>query len=328
MKFVYSFQLSSLLRRLLLAAVCVVPALVQAETWHAAVGAQSPDKARQVLAFLPNEIWIHANDTVTWTIQSDEVHTITFLKPGQIRLPLGQGFCPGFSFGGALLDGSTCVSTPPLPKGQTFSVTFLAPGNYKLVCLVHSDMTGVVHVLEPSVSLPHDQSFYDQQASDSAQSLLAEVQMERAQNHPTPPNSVATGIGETVATGGGHRSASVMRFIDDLKYIHAGDTVDWTNDDPSTPHTITFGSEPLILFLPSANVSVAADGALKATMHSPADSVHSGFIISAPQERIGLPQVPLGATRFRITFTSAGIYPYICAIHDGLGMKGTIIVLP
>ena len=37
---------------------------------------------------------------------------------------------------------------------------------------------------------------------------------------------------------------------------------------------------------------------------------------------------PLGLTRFRITLTKAGTYPYICALHDGLGIKGTIVVLP
>jgi plastocyanin len=53
-----------------------------------------------------------------------------------------------------------------------------------------------------------------------------------------------------------------------------------------------------------------------------------GFIIAAPQERIGLAQAPVGVTRFRITFTKAGAYPYICALHDDLGMVGKVIVLP
>src|SRR5260370_9280417 len=105
MKLFDLFQLSFLLRRFLLLALCVVPAVIQAETWHAAVGAQSPDRARQVLAFLPNEIWIHANDTITWTVASDEVHTITFFTPGQVRLPLDKGFFPEFSFVEPLLDG-------------------------------------------------------------------------------------------------------------------------------------------------------------------------------------------------------------------------------
>ena len=79
---------------------------------------------------------------------------------------------------------------------------------------------------------------------------------------------------------------------------------------------------------PSSNVTVDADGALHATINAVGDSVHSGFILAAPQDRIGLPQSPLTPTRFRITFTKAGIYPYICALHDELGMKGKIIVLP
>jgi plastocyanin len=304
--------------------------LAQAQTWRASVGAQSPDKARQALAFLPNEIWIHTGDTITWTVESDEIHTITFLKAGQLRLLFTQG-CPGFpefSFGGASSDGSTCVSTPPLPKGQTFSVTFPTAGNYKLVCLVHSDMTGVVHVLDPAVPLPHDQAFYDKQANDQREVLLADTPAEDGHNQDDGPNSVTAGVGQTVATGGGHSTVSVMRFMHDHTIIHVGDTVEWTNDDPVNPHTITFGAEPANLILPSGNVTVDKDGALHGTISLLAGSVHSGLIISAPQERPFLPQAPLGATRFRITFVSAGIYSYICALHDGLGMKGTITVLP
>jgi plastocyanin len=111
--------------------------------------------------------------------------------------------------------------------------------------------------------------------------------------------------------------------------IHAGQTVEWGNDDPQTPHTITFGPEPAGNPIPpSASVTVDSDGARHATLNSPADSVHSGFIAPPPQERIGLPQSPLGVTRFRVTFSHPGVYPYICVLHDDLGMKGTITVLP
>ena len=34
----------------------------------------------------------------------------------------------------------------------TYSVKFPSAGNFKFVCLVHADMTGVVHVLSPSGS--------------------------------------------------------------------------------------------------------------------------------------------------------------------------------
>jgi plastocyanin len=189
-------------------------------------------------------------------------------------------------------------------------------------------MTGVVHVLDPSVPLPHYQSFYDREAQNMLQALLSETRGDEGRNHTTEPNTVAVGMGEVVATAGGHETVSVMRFMQEKTIIHVGETVEWANDDPVTPHTITFGSEPGNPIPPSSNVVVDADGALHATLDSPGESVHSGFIISAPQERIGLPQAPLGHTRFRVTFTSPGTYSYVCTLHDELGMKGTIIVLP
>ena len=71
-----------------------------------------------------------------------------------------------------------------------------------------------------------------------------------------------------------------------------------------------------------------ADGARHAFISSPSDAVHSGFITQPPQDRIGLPQAPLSATRFRVTFTQPGAYQYKCVLHDELGMVGEIIVLP
>ena len=311
----------------LLLVALMVPVSIQAETWQVAAGAQSEDKARQVLAFLPNEIWIHAGDMVNWTVGADEIHTVTFLTVGQVRLPFSVG-CPGFSVGAASFDGSTCVSTPPMVSGQTFDVMFPSPGNFKLVCLVHPDMTAVVHVLDPSAPLPHDQSFYDKESADQARDLLAELDHAPSHHHSGAPNGVVVGVGKTLANGGGHNTISLMRFVQPELVIHAGATVEWTNDDPSMPHTITFGTEPGNPIPPSSNVSPDAGGALHATINSTSDSVHSGFIVSAPQDQAFLPQTPLGFTRFRVTFTNPGVYPYICALHDDLGMKGIIIVLP
>jgi len=249
------------------------------------------------------------------------------LTVGEVRLPFFVG-CPGFSFGAASFDGSTCVSTPPMVSGQTFSVMFPSPGNFKLVCLVHPDMTGVVHVLGTSTPLPHEQSFYDKEAADQAHDLLAELNNGQVHHHTVSPNAVIVGAGKTLANGGGHNTISLMRFVQPELVIHAGATVEWTNDDPSMPHTITFGTEPGDPSPPSPNVSTDADGALRATVSSTSDSVHSGFIVSAPQDQTSLLQTPLGFARFRVTFTNPGVYPYICALHDNLGMKGTIIVLP
>ena len=63
-------------------------------------------------------------------------------------------------------------------------------------------------------------------------------------------------------------------------------------------------------------------------MNSPNDNVNSGFLVAAPQERVGLVQSPLTVTRFRVTFASAGTYDYICGLHDDLGMVGRVVVIP
>jgi plastocyanin len=307
----------------------VFPPGVRAQ-WRAAVGAQDKSLGHQALAFLPNEIWIHVGDTVTWTSAVDEIHTVTFLKPGQTRLPFQVG-CPGFSLGAsASFDGSTCLTTPPLVNGQKFTVTFPTVGNFKLVCLVHQNMTGVVHVLDFSQPLPHAQGYYDDQAADQREDLLSDADNDNEHeqhNSLADRNAVATGGGEIIATGGGSETFSIMRFMDSEKVIHAGDTVEWTNLDPITPHTITFGVEPQNP-VPPVNATLDPDGALHGTINSSADSVHSGLIGASPQDQLFLPMTPLGVTRFRVTFTHAGVFPYICALHDGLGMKGKITVLP
>jgi plastocyanin len=221
-------------------------------------------------------------------------------------------------------------------KGSTFTVTFPTVGNFKLVCLVHPNMTGVVHVHDADAQLPHDQAFYDHQAADQRRDLLSDRDgrlVAAGQHHgecavhdSLKAHVVTAGIGEISATAGGSQTLSVVRFIDDKIEIRAGDTVEWTNQDPVTPHTITFGAEPADPFPPSKNVSPDSDGALHADIKSPGDSVHSGFIMAALQDQTN--QTPLGVTRFRITFTNPGSYPYICALHDDLGMKGMVIVFP
>ncbi|HVH70741.1 MAG TPA: plastocyanin/azurin family copper-binding protein [Candidatus Dormibacteraeota bacterium] len=318
-----------------LAILVVLPEAARAQ-WHATVGAQSPHKGRQALAFLPNELWIHEADSITWKFEAGEIHTVTFLATepvSQVRPPFPVG-CPGFSADPGTFDGSTCVTTPPLVAGATFTVRFPSPGNYKLVCLVHADMTGVVHVLELSKPLPHTQDFYDEEAEAQMRALLSDADREgkkeghSAHRHSGDPQ-VIVGGGEISTNAGGASTLSLMRFAEHTLVIHAGQTVEWGSDDPEDPHTITFGTEPAgDPFPPSSNVTVDADGARHAVINSTSDSVHSGFILAAPQERAGLAQSPLSVTRFRVTFTHPGTYPYICALHDDLGMKGEIIVLP
>ena len=262
----------------------------------------------------------------------DEIHTVSFLRDGQTRLPFPVG-CPGFVGGpSASFDGSTCVTTPPIVAGQSFTVTFPTAGNFKLVCLVHENMTGTVHVLDLAVPLPYSQAFYDEQGADQGKALLTDNdkirhEQEDSDHARSGRHHVTTGLGEIVANGGGSQTLSIMRFMEATKVIHVGETVEWTSFDPITPHTVTFGTEPANP-IPPVNATLDADGSLHAVINSLSDSVHSGFLGASLQDQLFHPQTPLAVNRFRVTFTRAGTYPYICALHDNLGMKGKVVVLP
>jgi plastocyanin len=341
-------RFSATFRWTLALSVLIIPQLVQAQ-WQVIAGVESPNRGSQALAFLPNELWVHTGDSIRWTFPTHERHTLTFLKPGQTRPPgFGPIFgipvgCPGLTPDGSSFDGTACVTTGVLLLGEdttptesspTYTVNFPAAGNFKFVCLVHADMTGVVHVLNPSETLPHDQDFYDQQAQSEQVLLLADAS--RLEGRGTPghqdraqSSDVATGIGEVVTTtGGGSQTASLMRFLRDTIVVQVGDTVEWTSLDPSINHTVTFGVEPADPRPRSTNVLLTSDGARQAVIGSPADSVNSGFLSPASQDRANLAQSSPGVTRFRVTFTSPGTFNYICAVHDQLGMKGTVIVHP
>ncbi len=151
----------------------VAATTLQAKEWQATVGAESPDRGSHALAFLPNELWIQTGDSIRWTFPTHERHTVTFLTPGQIRpANFGPVFgvsvgCPGSTPDGSSFDGSSCVNSDILllPEDSdsaatplTYSVTFPSAGNFKMVCLAHADMTGMIHVRNATDTIPYDQS--------------------------------------------------------------------------------------------------------------------------------------------------------------------------
>lgn len=338
----------------LLALSC--PARAQ-QTWNIQVGGENQSESRQADAFLPNEIWIFAGDSISFKFApKHEIHTVTFLEAGQSR-PLFAGppappppvGCnaiggeasaqpSGSQYGGtgAIAPALPCVNSGPMVAGAGYSIKFPTAGNYKMVCLVHTDMYGVVHVLQSgnssapfyAASLPFDQSDYDRQARDEAHALLADHD-DRAEEHSDfkPSANVVLMTGEISATAGGRQYVAIVRFLPGTIKIRAGETVEWINTDPTEPHTITFGNEPAN---PQTVVTAVpgSDGALEATISSPNDSVSSGFLQAAPQDSVGRPQAAPGVTRLRIKFSKPGTYHYICALHDVDGMLGTVIVQP
>jgi len=342
-------------------AISIAPHTAQGATWQVSAGAQNADLGRQALAFLPNELWIHAGDSVKWTLDTNEIHTVSFMTPSQLR-PVGPHRNDVITPDGSAFDGSSFVNSGDLSGGQTYTVKFPTTGNFKLVCLVHLYMNGTIHVLTPSARLPFDQKSYDQEATQESGQLLSESKphsgdgQNDGEQDASPSRGVTTGTGAVIANGGGFQSVSLMRFFPSTITVHVGQTVEWTNLDPATPHTITFGVEPAALRFPApivtagvgVNQSLDVDGAMHGTVASTTDNVHSGQIFALPADRAvngpnavlpgtdppDLSQYPLPILvkdvnqRFRVTFTHTGTFNYFCALHDDLGMTGKVIVLP
>jgi plastocyanin len=358
MKPLNSMLSSTIIRCMLPLAGLIVPETVHGATWRATAGVERADLGMQGLAFLPNELWVHAGDGITWTLATDEIHTVSFLTSSQLR-PVGPHRNDVITPDGSPFDGSSYVNSGDLAVGQTYTVKFPTAGNFKLVCLVHLYMNGTIHVLKPSEPLPHNQASYDRQATDESNQLLSGIQDpgDNEQNN-SASHRVIGGTGEIVATGGGFQSASVMRFFPKTITAHVGQPLEWTNFDPQTPHTITFGFPveptpprfpvPIVSSGVGVNQTLDSDGALHATVGFPTDNVHSGFVFALPADRAvngpnagllatdppDLSQFPLPVVvkdvnqRFRVTFTHPGTFNYRCVLHDDLGMVGQVIVLP
>jgi plastocyanin len=229
------------------------------------------------------------------------------------------------------------TSSELLLNNRPYTVHFPTAGNFKFVCLIHVNMTGVVHVLDVAETLPYDQASYSDQISKEKEELLADgMRLERRAANTVrhaSENEVTAGTGEIIATAGGSHTVSVMSYLPESIVVHVGDTVEWANLDPVVLHTVTFGAEPSTppgAAPASANVTVDVDGARHATLGPDFDAdlttIHSGFLVAAAQDRAGTAQSPQPTTRFRVTFTKPGTFQYICTVHDELGMKGQVIV--
>jgi plastocyanin len=303
------------------------------------------------MAFEPNEIWIHAGDSITWTHRTDEGHTVSFLQPGQVR-PSNAVGCT--AIGGSATTPSNSAYDPSGPaaeqcvnsgtlggNGDTYTVQFPTAGNYKFTCLIHAGMYGTVHVLDAAAALPHNQAFYDNQQKTESNSVYYNAEPLKSALLLGPNEVAASGM--VVSSGGGWGYESVFRFLAPIITVHVGDTVQWINFDPVEPHTITFGCPTDDAGCPAGGgpgahvnttgtIALAADGVWAASMDKAldpnADGINSGLLAAARQDAGGQVQAGPASNKFRLKFNFPGTYRYICELHDELGMVGYVIVSP
>jgi plastocyanin len=319
---------------------------VAGTTWDVQAGALSTAEPFQELTgFYPLNVTVHPEDDVKFTPMG--FHTVTFnTLPGG---PPVFAYCG--AFGGDTLKPAQAAGAPlnsgligenfPLCLPVTAKPTFTlhiskeaagASGTtYWFTCRIHRDMTGSITVLPAGTALPSNN---DANKAAAQQAIERDIRLGRRLFNRTSnnvqDNNYAAGVGTTSTLG--HGGINVIRFAPGTIEINVGQSVTWINQDINAPHTVTFGEEtppppglPLPPgFLPDANRTLSAPGqtANSGVLLSPefANYVGLGGLFAA----FGLPIT----STVTITFTAPGTYNYICALHDQIGMVGTVIVSP
>ncbi|WP_426975868.1 plastocyanin/azurin family copper-binding protein [Pseudarthrobacter sp. O4] len=303
-------SLAAVLLPVALSGAAVADGGKSARTWTVQVGSESSDQAIQGMAFLPENIYVNAGDKVTWKANAAEIHTVTFLAAGQ-SLESTQPFNPALDAnihqqGGKSYDGQsyynsgvmTNVSNSGFDQTKEYSLKFPDTGEFTYYCLVHGmAMKGTVHVREAGTEYPYSQSEYDHQAHKQERKILrdGEKQWEAAREHVDQADQ------PTVIAGTDNGTAMVMRFVHREIKIHVGDSVTFVNNGMGAPHTVTFGTEPADPFAEVGDPAGFTGGDLSSGLMPP-------------------------GSWFKVTFKKAGDFDYICALHDFMGMVGTVEV--
>jgi plastocyanin len=273
----------------------------KSRTWHAVVGVESRDHAIQGLVFLPTVLYINVGDTVVWTANAGDIHTVTFLRPGQPLPPFTGSPEQINRVGGNVYNGKDYFNSgllsnfPGVAPFHSYSLTFGVPGDFVYHCLVHPSMMGIVHVQPAGTIYPFSQEDYNEQIQSGTQEVLHNGQKltHIAEEHSS---------NQHVIVGSGNAMVSVVRFFPSQITIHVGDTVTFKSRDAGNPHTVTFGPTPQ----------------------------NENQAYGNPQDFHGQPLssgILFFGQTFRVTFKQAGVFSYRCLFHDYLGMVGTVTVL-
>ena len=95
--------------------------------------AGTPVVTMQGHTFQPDSMTMQAGETVTWTNDTDEAHTVTAVEDS---LPTGAGY---FSSGRAADEDAANgdIAGELIQPGDSFEWTFEKPGTYRYYCIPH-----------------------------------------------------------------------------------------------------------------------------------------------------------------------------------------------
>jgi len=307
--------------------------------------AQGPVDVEQ---FMPYDVHVREGDTIEWTAQGIEGHTVSFADEEQLhglltsylvpdpQDPGSQLFNPDVALrsrtGDTFAGDGTFVNSGffGVPAEQTYTLTFAKRGIFQYVCLVHPLwMRGTVSVDTPDAQVASPESVVAQGTEllaryiDEGKRALAQATA-ATRDVPGPDGTTVHRVAVGLTTPYGQ----VATFVKPMLEIKAGDTVIFENDDRDF-HNVVFKGD---LKEPPPGISVRADPegrglviGLDKRSATAVDPPPGGF-----DERTFLSSGSMGIlmprATWRLRFDEAGTYAYACTIHVLAGMAGIVRV--
>lgn len=297
--------------------------------------------------FMPAEIRIREGDSIEWTAQGFEGHSITFGTAQQIKDVFAEYLQPdpenasqkifnvkaslqsptGETFAGD--EAFTNSGFIGVPAESKYKLTFAKRGTYEYLCLVHPfTMLGTVSVDAPDAKVDAPATVAARGQADVARFVAVE-QREIDDANAVQRSFVGAGGASIhrVAVGLTTPYGQIATYVKPVLDAKAGDTVIFASDDRDFHNVVFKGAKEL-----PPGVGIRPDPAGR-----------GGFILALSNESaIGVEPPPgfddktfmssgsMGVTQSRLTWTlrfdKPGTYIYNCTIHVLAGMAGVVNV--
>jgi plastocyanin len=321
------------------------------QSYTVIVGSEDVGRGVSLMAYFPHTVKIHVGDSITWVVNSHEIHTVTFLAGQTLEsfvIPAPQGMASPLqinpvaafptptngSYDGSSYMNSGIMSTDP-GFDKTFTLTFTQQGVFDYVCYVHGQvMSGEVDVVGADVSVPTPAEVQAQgQAELKAAWRQVPAVLAQARTQALPPvrNSDGT-FTDTITLGYMSGQIMVMQFFPSRMTVHPGDTIVWklSSMNGDAPHTVTFYNGapdlPFVTVVPTQNGPVVlinpevfypSQAVMNEEPLNNTDFFNSGLLVPGVHETFSI----------KIGNISGELY-YECILHDSSGMTASLFVAP
>lgn len=287
---------------------------------------QDPNIA--VLEYLPESVTIAAGKSVEWRIAGPEPHSITFTADGKPPAVADQAlFAPSPAKGP--YDGKTLVNSGLVPLGPgspaPFKVTFPTAGKYTYYCVIHPNMTGTVTVVDANGKVDTPQQV-ESRGGQELNQWLEEGRAAKKKIVETPAAADRASDGTStykLLMGASTPHTDVLAFTPTPASLKAGDKVTFVNTSEA-PHTASFAGKTTLPQDPtSPAVGAPAPGPSPQTLNL-TDFFNSGILPPNAGPPGSIPPEP--ARSFSFVVRTSGTYTFVCILHAGSGMGGTLKV--